>query len=131
MIVLDASAAMEFLLDTPLGKQVAKAIKGHEASLHAPHLIDLEITQTLRKGLLANRLSRSEAEAALAEWRNFTITRHPHIQFLGPIWRHRNNLAAYDAAYVALAEALGAALVTCDRKQNRAPEVDVQIEVIQ
>ena len=131
MIVLDASAGLELLFNTRLGKRIAKTIQANEAALHAPHLIDLEIAHTLRRYLLAKEISHERAEAALGAWQDIAITRHSHIRFLKPIWQRRNNLTAYDAAYVALAEALGAVLVTCDSKLGNASGVDIQVEVIQ
>ena len=131
MIVVDASAAFEMLLNTRLGKKVADIAHANEGRLHAPHLIDLEVLQALRRHLFASLITQAEAATLLDAWLDAGIERHPHTQFLRPAWRRRNNLTAYDAAYVALAEALGAMLVTCDRRLGRAPDVGVQVEVIQ
>ena len=131
MIVLDASAALELLSNSRSGKRITEIALANGISLHAPHLIDIEITHALRRYLLAQTISLEQAESALDAWRRITITRHSHIPFLGAVWRHRNNLSAYDAAYVALAESLGAMLVTCDRRLGKAPGVGVRVEVIQ
>ena len=130
MIVLDGSAALELVLSTKRGEFIAEITRAHKASVHAPHLIELEIAHTLRKFLLVKDLSLEQAEAALRAWQGIDVTRHTHMEFLWPLWRHRHNLTAYDAVYVALAEALGAMLVTCDGRLARAPGLDIQIEVV-
>ena len=130
MIVLDASAAFELLLNTKSGRQVAGFIRSSATSLHAPHLIDIEITQTLRRYLLAGEVSLQRAETALEAWQDIAVTRHPHSPLIRDIWGYRNNLTAYDGAYVVLAEHLDAVLVTCDSALAGAPDLGPRVQVI-
>ena len=114
MIVLDTSAAVDWLLQTSAGQRIEKRIYAHNESLHAPHLLDLEVTQVLRRLVREGAISAQRAEAAVRDLLDLRITRYPHFLLLPEIWRRRNNVSAYDAAYVVLAENLGAALVTRD-----------------
>ena len=114
MIVLDASAAVDWLLQTSAGQRIEKRIYAHNESLHAPHLLDLEVTQVLRRLVREGAVSAQRAEAAVRDLQDLRITRYPHFLLLPEIWRRRNNISAYDAAYVVLAENLGAVLVTRD-----------------
>ena len=114
MIVLDASAALDWLLQTSAGRQIEKRIYARAESLHAPHLLDLEVVQVLRRLLRDGAISARRADEALQDLLDLRIARYPHFVFLPRIWRHRRNLSAYDAAYVALAEELGAPLITRD-----------------
>ena len=131
MIVLDASAALEWLLQTPRGLRVGRRIfAGGGESLHAPHLLDVEVTQALRRFVAVHGLSVSRAEEALQDLIDLRIHRYTHAPFLRRIWALRNNLTSYDALYVALAESLDAPMLTCDAKLAVAPKHRVRIEVI-
>jgi predicted nucleic acid-binding protein len=130
MIVLDASAVVELLLGTERGRLVAQRIADPDISLHAPHLIDIEVVQALRRYMLEGDLDRRSAEIALGDLRSLDLERHAHEPLLDRVWALRNNLMAYDAVYVALAEALDATLLTCDGKLARAPGMGIQIESI-
>ena len=114
MIVLDASAAVDWLLQTSAGRQIEKRIYARAESLHAPHLLDLEVVQVLRRLVREGTISSRRAEEAVQDLLDLRIARYPHFVFLPRIWRHRHNFSAYDAAYVALAEELGATLITRD-----------------
>ena len=114
MIVLDASAAVDWLLQTNAGQLIEKRIYSRNESLHAPHLLDLEVTQVLRRLAREGTLPARRAEEAVDDLLDLRITRYPHFMLLTEIWRRRHNLSAYDAAYVVLAEKLGASLVTRD-----------------
>lgn len=116
MIVLDASAVVELLLGTPAGRRVARRVADEEESLHAPHLLDLEVAQVLRRYVAASVLTAKEAEHALDELTSLDLARYPHDVLLARVWQLRRNATAYDAAYLALAEALSAPLLTCDAK---------------
>lgn len=116
MIVLDASAAIEWLLQTLTGQRIERRIYSSQQSLHAPHLLDVEIAHVLRRMVREALITERRAAEAISDLTSVRITRYPHSLFLPWIWRHRNNLSAYDAAYVALAEELGAALLTRDSK---------------
>ena len=89
--------------------------KAYPRALHAPHLIDLEIAHVLRRHCGAGKLTEQRAREALEDFLGMPVRRHPHEPFLPRIWELRHNFTAYDAAYIALAEALNAPLVTCDR----------------
>ena len=130
MIVLDASAAIEWLLQTAAGARVEDRIFSREATLHAPHLFDVEVAQVLRRYVGAGILTASRGHEALDDLRALPLTRYPHDLLLGRVWELRNNLTAYDAVYVALAEALDAPLVTCDRKLAAAAGDDARVEVV-
>ena len=129
MIVLDASACLELLLATPTGNKVAKWIRPPEEDIHVPHLLDLEIAQTLRRYVLNRVLAARRAELALQHLRQMDFERHRHDLLMPRIWALRDNLTAYDAAYTALAEVLKATLLTTDRKLAAAP-VKAKIELI-
>ncbi len=115
MIVLDASAAIDWLLQTPAGRQIEKRICARSDSLHAPHLLDLEVVQVLLRLVHNGAISARRADEAVQDLLDLCIARYPHFVFLPRIWRYRHNFSAYDAAYVALAEELGATLITRDR----------------
>lgn len=130
MIVLDASAAIEWLLQTAAGARVEERIFSHAATLHAPHLLDVEVAQVLRRYVTAGIITASRGQEALEDLLDLSLTRCPHDVLLGRIWELRDTLTAYDAAYVALAEALGAPLVTCDRKIASALGHHARVEVV-
>lgn len=131
MIVLDASAVVELLLGTRLGRSIAARIADPELGLHVPHLLDVEVTQALRRYVQSGELDQASAEAALDHLSLLDIERHAHEPLLDRVWALRQNLTAYDAVYVALAEALDAPLMTGDRKLARAPGVRAQVELVQ
>jgi predicted nucleic acid-binding protein len=130
MIVLDASAVLELLLRTKQGQSIAARIADPELGLHAPHLVDVEVAQALRRYVRENELDPEEALTALRDLRALDIERHPHEPLLDRVWALRDNLTAYDAVYVALAEALDSSLLTCDAKLARAPGVGERIELV-
>jgi len=130
VIVVDASAALEVLLRTPLARIAERRLLDPRQTLHAPHLIDLEIAQVLRRYCAVGDLTGRRAREALADFVDLPVTRYPHQPFLDRIWDLRHNLTAYDAAYIALAEVLHAPLVTCDRALASAPGHRAIVEVI-
>jgi len=131
VIVVDASAAVELVLNSRIGRVVATRIAPVHNSLHAPHLIDLEVAQVLRRFVTAAMISPNRGELALEAFRELDVERHAHEPFLARIWKLRSNLTAYDASYVALAEVLGATLLTCDRKLAVAPGHSARVELIE
>src|SRR5919109_151902 len=98
--------------------------------LHAPHLIDSEVANALRRETAARRLDADAAWATLDAWRRLGMTRYPAHSLLDRIWELRDNLSAYDATYVALAEFLDCSLLTADGRLGRAPGTDCPITVV-
>lgn len=129
MIVLDASAAVDWLLQTTAGLRIDKRISSSGDSLHAPHLLDLEVVQVLRRLVREGNLSAHRADEAIQDLLDLRITRYPHSLFLPRIWSLRHNLSAYDAAYIVLAEKLGATLVTRDGRLAAAAGHRASIDV--
>ena len=130
MIVLDASAAVEWLLQTPAGQQIESRIYSHNQSLHAPELLDLEVAQVLRRFVHQHQIPNARAAEAVEDLIDLRVTRYPHAVLLPRIWDLRHNLSAYDAAYVALAEKLGATLLTRDAALASAAGHTARIEVV-
>jgi predicted nucleic acid-binding protein len=130
MIVLDASAAIEWLLQTSVGARVEERVFSRPLSLHAPHLIDVEVAQVVRRYTSANVITASRGQEALDDLTDMALTRYPHHVFIARIWELRDNLTAYDATYIALAEALQAPLITCDGKLASAAGHRARIEVV-
>ena len=129
-MVLDASGAVEFLLNTAAGNKLAARLTDEAELVHAPHLIDLEIVQVLRRYTRLGTLDARMAMLALDRWRSLDVQRYSHEPFLDRIWQLRHNVTAYDAIYIALAEALSTVLFTGDRRLVGAPGVTVAIELI-
>ena len=116
MIVLDASAAIEWLLQSPVGVRIDKRIFSPSQSLHAPHLLDVEVAQVLRRYAREKTISEQRGEEVLEDLGDLPLNRYPHDLLLRRVWELRATLTAYDAVYVALAELLDAPLLTCDKK---------------
>ncbi len=129
MIVLDASAVVEWLLQTPVGHNIERRIYSRAESLHAPHLLDLEVTQVLRRQAREGRVAPRRAEEAVHDLIRLKVKRYPHTALLLSIWQHRHTLSAYDAAYIALAETLGATLITRDARLASAHGHGAAIEL--
>ena len=121
MIVLDASVVIDWLIRSPAAQRIESRIFSRNQSLHAPELLDLEVVQVLRRLVREDTLSTSSAETAIEDLLDMRITRYPHSVLLPGIWQLRHNLSAYDAAYVVLAEKLGATLLTRDARLASAP----------
>jgi predicted nucleic acid-binding protein len=130
VIVVDASAMTEFLLQTPLGLKVEARILRRDDEFHVPHLLDVEVTQALSRLVRTRELTIDRAEEALADLADFDLRRHPHVDLLPRIWELRDNLTSYDAVYVALAEAISSPLVTCDAPLGASAGHTARIEVI-
>ena len=130
MIVLDASAAVDWLLQSAAAQRIESRIFSRNQSLHAPELLDLEVAQVLRRLVREGTLPTSRAAAAIQDLLDLRITRYPHSLLLPRIWQLRHNLSAYDAAYVVLAEKLGATLLTRDARLASAAGHTATIEVV-
>ena len=129
MIVLDASAAVDWLLQTPHGKQIEQRIYLRQESLHAPHLIDLEVAQVLRRLVSEGVVSAQRAEQAVEDLLDLRVTRYPYFALLPRVWQYRHKLSAYDAAYVVLTDVLGGTLITRDRRLAAAAGRKSKVEV--
>jgi predicted nucleic acid-binding protein len=130
VIVLDASAAIEWLLQSPAGVKIDQRIFAVSESLHAPHLLDLEVAQVLRRYVRDQAITAHRGQEALEDLRDLPLNRYPHDFLVPRIWELRATLTAYDAAYVALAELLGAPLLTCDGKIVSAPGHYANVELV-
>ena len=115
MIVADASAVLEVLLNTPIGIEVGRHLFAPQETVHAPHLLDLEVLQGLRRYARSAEIGILRAEHALQYYASMRLTRYPHDVLAPRIWQLRHNFTAYDASYIALAEVLDAPLITRDR----------------
>jgi predicted nucleic acid-binding protein len=130
VIVTDASVILEVLLRTPAAAKIVDRILDPRESLHAPHLLDLEVAQVLRRYVSRRELTASRGQTSLDLLTAFPIRRYAHEPLLSRIWALRENLTAYDAAYVALAEGLGATLLTRDGGIAAATGHTAEIELI-
>lgn len=128
MVVLDASALIEYLLDATAFPRIESIIRNEE--LHAPHLLDLEILHGLRGAVIGKRLDASRAAEAIQDFSELRLQRHAHEPLRARIWEFRDNLTAYDAGYVALAESLAMPLLTRDRRLSRSSGHAARIEYI-
>jgi predicted nucleic acid-binding protein len=128
MIVIDASALLEILLRTPSAQAVeTRLFEEPRQTLHAPHLLDVEVAQVLRRYATMGEIGDQRGTEALADLADFPIRRYPHDFLLTRVWTLRNNFTAYDAVYVALAEALNARLLTRDQRLAAAVRRHVDI----
>lgn len=125
MIVIDASAAVAALVNAGPARRVLAA-----SQVHAPHLIDSEVANALRRNEAGGRIQTTAAAQALQTWTHLGVIRYAVFGLLERIWLLRTNLTAYDASYVALAEALDCVLVTCDARIARAPGLKCPVTVV-
>lgn len=129
MIVVDASALLEVLLRTPDANAVEARLFAKRRSLHAPHLLDVEVAQVLRRFAHAGEIDEERGVEALADLADFPIRRYPHDFLMTRVWNLRRNFTAYDAVYVALAEALNARFLTRDARLAAAVADHVDVEL--
>jgi predicted nucleic acid-binding protein len=126
-VVCDASALVALLLDSgPDGRWAAQTMDG--ADLAAPSLATFEAANILRRHELTSAISADQAAQAHADLLDLTVEQWPYELLAPRVWELRHNLSSYDASYVALAELIGATLVTLDRKIGRAPELHCLVE---
>jgi predicted nucleic acid-binding protein len=126
--VIDASAAAEYLLRTPLGLKLADLIEG--AFLLAPELLDAEVLSILRRAVLHQQLEEQRAWLALEDLLDWPIDRIAHTALIREAWQHRHNLSAYDALYVAAARVYDVSLLTADGPLARAPTLGIVVQNI-
>jgi predicted nucleic acid-binding protein len=130
VIVVDASALVEVLLRMPASSAVQQWLFDPRRTLHAPHLIDIEVAQVVRRYAAGAEIDGKQGRAALADLADFPLCRYPHDFLLPRVWDLRKHFTAYDAVYVALAEALDAPLLTRDRRLARAAGKFTQVELV-
>ena len=130
MIIVDASVVVDALVSShSLGDRCRDRLAS-ATQLNAPHLIDIEVTHALRRLVGRGLLDEGVASHALGQLGELPINRFPHEPFLGRIWQLRHQMTAYDAAYVAVAEAADAPLLTLDGRLAGAHGVACDIEVV-
>jgi predicted nucleic acid-binding protein len=130
LIVVDASAmAAALAVDDERGPAARRRLSEDEDQ-HSPHLLDLEVASVIRRLLLTGVIERDRADRALADLIVHPLARYPHLGLLPGVWDLRDNLTPYDAAYVALAEALHAVLVTADARLAGAPGLRCKVELL-
>jgi predicted nucleic acid-binding protein len=130
LIVPDASAAVELVLRTPRAERIAARALRPAERLQAPHFIDIEVAQAMRRLVQAKEITATRADVAVSDFEKLVIERHEHRPLLRRVWDLRTSLSAYDAAYVALAEALAAPMLTCDAELARAHGHNAKIEFV-
>jgi predicted nucleic acid-binding protein len=130
MIVVDASAALEVLLRTPAARAVERRLFEPLQTLHAPHLLDVEVAQVIRRYAANGEIDGARGRMALADLTDLPLRRYPHDFLLQRVWDLRNDLTAYDAIYVALAEVLDAPLLTRDKRLAASPGHYARIELV-
>ncbi len=129
MIVLDASAAVDWLLQTCAGRHIEERIYAGGESLHAPHLLDLEVAQVLRRLAREGAVFPARADQAIEDLLDLRLARYPHFVCLRQIWRLGYSFTAYDAVYIALANKLRATLLTRDARLASACAREVRVEL--
>lgn len=130
MIVVDASVVVEFLFAGVECDEVARRIVDPAHEVAAPHLLDTEVANVVRRRALAAEISHERGLRAIHDLAALNVVRWPHDLLLTRIWGLRHNLTAYDAAYVALAEVLDAELLTCDRSIAVTPGIHCHVELV-
>lgn len=130
MIVPDASAIVAWLLGGNGAEVVRRHLLMPKEEFSAPHLLDVEVAQVFRRQVISGALNVLRAEVALDDLRELPVHRYEHDVFLPRIWALRHNMTAYDAAYVALAEALRATLLTGDRRLASVAQQHVRVTVV-
>jgi predicted nucleic acid-binding protein len=126
--ILDASAAVELLLGTDTGRRVAESLRGEVVA--APAHLDAEVLSALGRLARAGEVAEDRVASGLGELARAPIRRYPLAPLLAAAWELRSNLTLRDAFYVALAQRLGATVVTADRRLAGAPRLGVGITVV-
>jgi predicted nucleic acid-binding protein len=133
MLVIDASAVAELVLDRPAAGRISRHMADHAYDLHAPQLVDIEVLSALRSVVATGDAPAGRAEEAIEDLLDLPIERYPHAPLLPRVWTLRDNFSAYDGAYVALAEMLterGVPLLTADAHLGRAVRTHTDVELL-
>jgi predicted nucleic acid-binding protein len=131
MIVVDASVVIDLLLDLrPWGPFIGQRLASAVPALAAPHLLDAEVAQVLRRYVLRGELEPTVARAALRDLCDLPVVRYDHGPLLGRAFQLRDNVTVHDALYLVLAEALGWPLLTRDRALAEVPGHDARVQVL-
>jgi predicted nucleic acid-binding protein len=128
VLVVDTSAVVAVLVARPPNQALVDRLRA-DGDLHAPHLLDVELLHALRRLVLAGHLSEDRAGDVRADFADLTVVRYGHAPLADRAWELRNNLTAYDATFVALAEALDVPLITCDARLAGAPRSSAIVEL--
>jgi predicted nucleic acid-binding protein len=127
MIVLDASVVVELLTNGPLADSLRRDLAGRNESFVVPHLLDVEVVSALRNLVAGRRIDSHRSEQLLMDLAALRAERYAHTPLIGRIWELRHSFTAYDAAYIALAEATNSVLYTCDRKLSQGHRARVAL----
>ena len=127
MIVLDASVVVELLTNGVLAESIRSKIARSDETFLVPHLIDVEVMSALRRLTAGRRIDAHRSAQFLAGLAALPATRYSHTPLIARIWELRHNFSAYDAAYIALAEATDSVLYTCDEKLQRGHRARVVV----
>jgi predicted nucleic acid-binding protein len=131
VLVLDASAVAELLLGRSAARAVASHLTAHAFDLHAPHLLDVEVLSVIRRLVASGEATPERGDQAIDDLMALPMERYPHDVLVRRAWEHRNDFSAYDAIYLALAEALEPAFVlTADGRLARAMTTHTDVPVI-
>jgi predicted nucleic acid-binding protein len=128
VIVVDASAVLEALLPRAKSEAVRARLFAGRETLHAPHLLDIEIAHVIRRYAAIGDIDPERGRAALTDLADLPLRRYPHDFLLQRVWELRNNFTAYDAVYVSLAEMLDVPLLTRDQRLAAAARALVRVE---
>ena len=130
MIVVDASALVEVLLRTADAAVIETRLFAAGETLHVPHLLDIEVVHAVRRYAVSGRIDAERGRIAMEVLADLPLSRYPHHLLLRRVWDLRNTLTAYDAVYVALAEALDVPLIARDRRLAGASGHRARIELV-
>lgn len=130
VIVVDARVRLELLVHTPAAEAVKRRLFDRQQTLHAAHLLDVEVAHVLRRYVANGEIDGERGRAALTDLADLPLQRYPHDLLLPRVWELRHNLTAYDAVYIALAEALDAPLLTRDRRFATVPDHRARVELV-
>lgn len=130
MIVVDASVVVDFLTDPTATVRIRDELRAHDDDLHAPGHLDLEVASAMRRHVAAGALTPARAGAAMADLADLPVVRHDVTALMPRVWALRGHVSPYDAAYLALAEALAAPLLTCDARLARSTGHDAVVRLL-